>query len=74
MFVYQIWMCKKGNVYMLSWKNVTGFARNVMFIETLSKPDIKCKKKKIRGIEMSRERETWLLKWLGWGFCNVHVY
>lgn len=45
MFVYQIWMCKKGNVYMLSWKNVTGFARNVMFIETLSKPDMKCKKK-----------------------------
>lgn len=30
-----------------------------MFIETLSKPDIKCKKKKkIRGIQMSREREN----------------
>lgn len=49
MFVYQIWMCKKGNVYILSWKNVTGFASNVMFIETLSTPDMKCKKK-IRGI------------------------
>lgn len=49
---------------MLSWKNVTGFARNVMFIETLSKPDIKCKKKKIRGIYMSGERETGLFKWL----------
>lgn len=51
-------MCKKGNVYGQSLRNVTGFARNVMIIETLSKPDIKCKKKKIRGIEMSRERET----------------
>lgn len=40
-------MCKKGNVYGQSLRNVTGFARNVMFIETLSKPDIKCKKKKL---------------------------
>lgn len=58
MQVYQIWMCKKGNVYGQSLKNVTVITRNVMFIETLKKPDMKCKKKKIRGIQMSRERET----------------
>lgn len=49
MFVYQIWMCKKGNVCGQSLKNVTVITRNVMFIETLSKPDMKCKKK-FRGI------------------------
>lgn len=49
MFVYQIWMCKKGNVCGQSLKNVTVITRNVIIIETLSKPDMKCKKK-FRGI------------------------
>lgn len=45
MYVYQIWMCKKRNVCGQSLKNVTVITRNVMFIETLKKPDMKCKKK-----------------------------
>lgn len=40
-------MCKKGNVYGQTLKNVTVITRNVMFIETLSKPDMKCNKKKL---------------------------